>query len=57
MSQHLWWIQDGATAHKLLAATQKLVKVFGNRICQTMTLSGLQDHDTLPYMISFCVVI
>lgn len=57
MSQHLWWIQDGATAHKLLEATQKLVQVFGNRICQTMTLSGLQDHDTLPYMISFCVVI
>ena len=32
MFQHLWWMQDGAPAHKVLAVRQRLAKVFGNRV-------------------------
>ncbi len=30
--RHLWWVQDGAPAHRLRAVTQRLRELFGNRI-------------------------
>ena len=32
MFQSLWWMQDGAPAHKLLAIRQNLEQAFGNRV-------------------------
>ena len=29
---HVWWFQDGAPAHRLLAVKNRLINVFGNRL-------------------------
>ena len=30
--RHLWWAQDGAPAHRLLAVRERLQEVFGNHV-------------------------
>ena len=30
--RHLWWVQDGAPAHRLRAVTDRLRELFGNRV-------------------------
>ena len=49
--RNLWWVQDGAPAHRLIAVSDHLRELFGHRVIATW--NGHRDPLTLLLVTSF----